>query len=111
MSTRVWLWLFSLSALWGGTFFFAKVALGELPPFTVVFARVALAAAALNVALLATSGGLIGPDLLDRTVTGVWGQFACLSASLCYAFAGIYGRRFRSLGIGPMEAAAGQVTA
>src|SRR5882724_6904785 len=60
MSSRVWLWLFSLSALWGGTFFFAKVALGELPPFTVVFARVALAAIALNVALLATTGSLFG---------------------------------------------------
>ena len=48
MSLRVWIWLLSLSVLWGGSFFFAKVALGELGPFTVVFARVALAALALN---------------------------------------------------------------
>ena len=41
MSLRVWIWLLSLSVLWGGSFFFAKVALGELGPFTVVFARVA----------------------------------------------------------------------
>ena len=47
MALRVWLWLLSLSVLWGGSFFFAKVALGELGPFTVVFARVALAALAL----------------------------------------------------------------
>lgn len=48
MSWRVWIWLLSLSVLWGGSFFFAKVALGALGPFTVVFCRVALAALALN---------------------------------------------------------------
>ena len=44
MGLRVWIWLLSLSVLWGGSFFFAKVAIGELGPLTVVFARVALAA-------------------------------------------------------------------
>jgi drug/metabolite transporter (DMT)-like permease len=48
MSWRVWIWLLSLSVLWGGSFFFAKVALGTLGPFTVVFCRVMLAALALN---------------------------------------------------------------
>jgi hypothetical protein len=43
MGLRVWTWLLSLSVLWGGSFFFAKVAIGELGPLTVVFARVALA--------------------------------------------------------------------
>jgi drug/metabolite transporter (DMT)-like permease len=33
-----------LSILWGGSFFFNGVVLKELPPFTVVFLRVALAA-------------------------------------------------------------------
>ena len=47
MALRVWLWLLSLTVLWGGSFFFAKVALGELGPFTVAFARVSLAALAL----------------------------------------------------------------
>jgi hypothetical protein len=37
--------LLSLSVLWGGSFFFAKVALAELSPLSVVFGRVALAAA------------------------------------------------------------------
>ena len=46
MSSRVWIWLLSLSVLWGGSFFFAKVAIGELGPLTVVFGRVALAALA-----------------------------------------------------------------
>jgi len=48
MTWRVWFWLVSLSVLWGGSFFFAKVALSELGPLTVVFGRVALAALVLN---------------------------------------------------------------
>lgn len=183
MALRVWLLLLSLSVLWGGSFFFAKVALGELGPFTVVFARVSLAALALGlfvplrrdapwpayftmgflnnalpfslifwgqteiasglasilnattplftlvvahvltsdekiertkiVALLTGLLGvvvLIGPAALVGSAA-LWGQAACLAAALSYAFAGVYGRRFRRMGIAPAEAAAGQVTA
>ncbi|MGD9879557.1 MAG: DMT family transporter [Reyranella sp.] len=178
-----------LSVLWGGSFFFAKVAVSELGPLTVVFARVALAALALDLALAAMGRGLfrsgapwraylfmgllnnvvpfglifwgqiqipsglasilnattplftpmvahhltddetidrtkiaallaglagvavlVGPDLLI-VGKGLWGQVACLGAALSYAFAGVYGRRFRTMGIAPLEAAAGQVTA
>ena len=53
MGLRVWIWLLSLSVLWGGSFFFAKVAISELGPLTVVFVRVALAALALDIVLLA----------------------------------------------------------
>jgi len=49
MGTREWVLLIVLSVLWGGSFFFAEVALDALPPFTLVFARVALAACALLV--------------------------------------------------------------
>jgi drug/metabolite transporter (DMT)-like permease len=183
MALRVWLWLLSLSVLWGGSFFFAKVALGELGPFTVVFARVSLAALALalvvplrrdapwpayfamgflNNALpfslifwgqteiasglasilnattplftLVVAHFLTSDEKIDRTKiaalligllgvvvligpaalvggSALWGQAACLAAALSYAFAGVYGRRFRRLGIAPAEAAAGQVTA
>lgn len=52
MRAREWSLLFLLSILWGGSFFFAKVAVAELQPLTVVFGRVALAALALNVVLL-----------------------------------------------------------
>jgi drug/metabolite transporter (DMT)-like permease len=38
-------------------------------------------------------------------------QFACLGAALSYGFAGVYGRRFKRLGIAPMLTATGQVTA
>jgi len=194
MTLRVWTWLLSLSILWGGSFFFAKVALGELGPLTVVFGRVALAALVLNLGL-AFSGAslfrrgtpwldyiamgllnnvvpfalifwgqtkiasglasilnattplftlavahfltrdekidgtkvaalvvgiagetlLVGPDAWrageGTSGDGVLGQFACLGAALSYAFAGVYGRRFKAMGIAPMDAAAGHVTA
>ncbi|SEP39286.1 Threonine/homoserine efflux transporter RhtA [Rhodospirillales bacterium URHD0017] len=183
MALRVWLWLLSLTVLWGGSFFFAKVAVSELGPFTVVFARVSLAALALalvvpprwdapwrayfamgflNNALpfslifwgqteiavglasilnattplftLVVAHFLTPDEKIDRTkiasllfgLLGVvvligpaalnggstlWGQAACLAAALSYAFAGVYGRRFRRMGVAPTEAAAGQVTA
>jgi drug/metabolite transporter (DMT)-like permease len=64
-------------------------------------------------ALLAGFAGvavLIGPELLvDGSSVG--GELACLGAALSYAFAGVYGRRFKILKIAPIEAAAGQVTA
>lgn len=187
MSARVWFWLLSLSILWGGSFFFAKVAISELPPLTVVFARVGLAALALNGLLgfrlfrrgtpwaafaimgvlnnalpfalifwgqteiasglaailnattplftvvvahfltrdekmtsaklsaviigLAGVVLLIGPDILQTARAGLWGQLACLAAALSYAFAGVYGRRFKAMGVAPVDAAAGQVAA
>ena len=47
MGLAQWGQLIVLSILWGGSFFFSKVALDELRPFTVVFMRVALAAVVL----------------------------------------------------------------
>lgn len=190
MSLRVWIWLVSLSVLWGGSFFFAKVAVAELRPLTVVFGRVALAAFALNLwlwltgqslfrretpwaafmimgllnnlipfslifwgqtqiasglasilnattplftlvvahlatrdekmtpaklaALLIGFAGvtvLVGPDLLIGDRLGSMGQLACLGAAFAYAFAGVYGSHFGKMGVAPLEAAAGQVTA
>lgn len=49
ISTVDWLLLLTLSVLWGGSFFFAKIAVAELPPLTVALCRVALAAATLLV--------------------------------------------------------------
>jgi drug/metabolite transporter (DMT)-like permease len=189
MALRVWFWLVLLSILWGGSFFFAKVAVGELGPLSVVFARVALAAVTLDLALAALGRSLFRPgtpwrayfamgllnnvlpfglifwgqtqipsglasilnattplftlvvahyltddEAIDRAKViallaglagvavligldtliaraGPWGQVACLGAAVSYAFAGVYGRRFRAMWIAPLEAAAGQVTA
>jgi drug/metabolite transporter (DMT)-like permease len=47
MALQDWLLLMVLSVLWGGSFFFVAVARPELPPLTLVAARVALAAAML----------------------------------------------------------------
>lgn len=44
MDERDWSRLVLLSVLWGGTFFFTGVALKELPPLTLVFLRLSIAA-------------------------------------------------------------------
>lgn len=44
-------------------------------------------------------------------VGSLFAQLAIVAATVSYAFAGVYGRRFKSLGINPVVTAAGQVTA
>lgn len=44
MGPIAWFLLIFLSVLWGGSFFFSKIALSELQPFTVVLGRVSIAA-------------------------------------------------------------------
>ncbi|MGQ9368374.1 DMT family transporter [Azospirillum sp. ST 5-10] len=191
MGPHDWARLLVLSVLWGGSFLFVGVAVRELPTLTVVVARVALAALALHLAVLAAgrrmtgdpaawrafvgmgllnnavpfvliawgqhhiaSGlasilnattplfGVVVAHLLtrDETMTGgrlagvlvgfagvvvmmggtaladlggadVAAQLAVLGAALSYALAGVYGRRFRAMGVSPLETATGQVTA
>ncbi len=43
--------------------------------------------------------------------TEVLAQLACLAGALSYAFAGIFGRRFKRMGVAPLATAAGQVSA
>jgi drug/metabolite transporter (DMT)-like permease len=188
MAPFEWLLLVALSVLWGGSFFFAEVALADLRPLTVVLGRVGLAAIALNLMVRARGlrmptsyrawgafllmGGLnnlipfslifwgqteiasglasilnattplftvvlahfltrdermtgnrlagvvsgllgvalmVGPSALAGLGVHVVAQLACLAAALSYAFAGIFGRRFR--GMPPLVTAAGQVSA
>ena len=49
MTPRTWIMLITLSLVWGGSFFFQGLAVRELPTFTIVVARVALAALSLFV--------------------------------------------------------------
>lgn len=49
MGATDWLLLVMLGTLWGGSYFFGKVALAQLPPFTVAVGRLGLAAAVLQV--------------------------------------------------------------
>jgi drug/metabolite transporter (DMT)-like permease len=53
---------------------------------------------------------MIGPDLLGGNGS-LLAQLACLTASLCYAFAGVWARRFKKLGVTPMKVATGQLVA
>jgi len=50
MGVTEWMLLLVLGTLWGGSYFFGKVALAELPPFTVAICRLGLAALVLNAA-------------------------------------------------------------
>lgn len=54
---------------------------------------------------------MIGPSVLSDLGTNVLAQLAVLGAAVSYAFAGIWGRRFRRMGLPPLLPAAGQVTA
>lgn len=55
-----WIMLWSLSLLWGGSFLFNEIALQGLPPLSIVWGRVALAAAILWL-VLSGSGGAAPP--------------------------------------------------
>ncbi|MRU16166.1 DMT family transporter [Roseovarius sp. A21] len=65
--------LVSLAAVWGGSFFFAEVALTEVPPLTITFYRVVLA-----VPILASIVHLQGVTL-PRSVR-VWGAYLIMGA-------------------------------
>ncbi len=183
MTPKDWLLLLTLSLLWGGSFFFVEVALQGLPPFSVVWGRVALAAVILAVALrgrwparavwpvllvmgllnnvvpftlFAFAQGQITGSLAailnattplftvlvahlatrDERLTGLKlagvicgfggvvvmmageamagnnvAKLACLGAALSYGLAGVWGRRFRVMGVAPLQTAFGQVAA
>ncbi|GAB0114855.1 DMT family transporter [Acidisoma sp. C75] len=190
MRVRDWGILLVLSVLWGGSFFFAKIALRGVPPLTLVFCRVALAAVALGLYLrlrgmafprapgiwlaffgmgllnnlipftllfwgqteiagglasilnattpifsliaahlltadeklsIAKLGGillgfagvavLIGGGLMAQHGPSLLPMFACLGAAFSYGIAGVFGRRFRRMGVPPVLGAFGQTTA
>jgi len=87
MTTRQWTLLGLLAVLWGGAFFFSKVALGELPPFTVVLVRFGVAAIAMLTVVRLTGhrmprspriwGGFVLLGLLNNFIPFsliAWGQ-------------------------------------
>ena len=73
MTRREWALLAVLAILWGVSFFFSKVALAELPPFTLVLGRFGIAALAL---LLAAR---LGGHRIPRSPR-VWAGFFVLGA-------------------------------
>lgn len=53
---------------------------------------------------------MIGPSALSGSGTALWGQLAILGAATSYAFAGIFGRRFKAMGVAPLMTATGQIS-
>jgi hypothetical protein len=87
MSGPEWAMLLGLSVLWGGSFFFTRVALDAVAPFTLVALRVGLAALILNAVVPLAGlampraarvwGAFLGMGLLNNAVPFcliVWGQ-------------------------------------
>ena len=96
----------------------ASILNGATPFFTVLAAHVftsdeKMTAGRLAGVVLGMIGVaiMIGGAALDSLGVDVVAQLAFLGAALSYAFAGVFGRRFRALGVTPMATATGQVTA
>lgn len=97
--------LLLLSILWGGSFFFNRIVLGELPPMTLVLGRIGLAAIAINLLVIATGhrmprsprrwGAFAVTAVLNNVlpfVLIVWGQTRITSglAAILYATAPVW---------------------
>jgi drug/metabolite transporter (DMT)-like permease len=54
---------------------------------------------------------MIGPSLLSDIGTSGLAELACVAASLSYALAAVWARRFKRLGISPLSITTGQLTA
>jgi drug/metabolite transporter (DMT)-like permease len=73
MSATDWALLVFLSVLWGGSFYFAKIAVPEIPPLTLAFGRVGIAA----VVLAVVARLMVGPFPRDPSI---WRQLAFMAA-------------------------------
>lgn len=71
MSTLTWSLLVLLGLIWGGSFFFARIAVQHVPPFTLVFLRLSLAAVALHLYIAGRFG-------LYAALRSHWRQFLVL---------------------------------
>jgi drug/metabolite transporter (DMT)-like permease len=54
---------------------------------------------------------MIGPTLLSNIGNDALAQLACVTASLSYALAAVWARRFKRMGLSPMSVTTGQLTA
>ncbi|MFK0384461.1 DMT family transporter [Agrobacterium sp. NPDC090273] len=53
---------------------------------------------------------MIGSTAFAGATSGFWGQIAILGAAISYAFASIFGRRFKAMGVPPLMTATGQIS-
>ncbi len=73
MSGLDWAKLIALGAIWGGSFFFAGIAVTEIHPLTLVLLRVAIAAAALQVYGSASAAHRSAPPCPIGRASWCWG--------------------------------------
>lgn len=105
--------------VWGQTQLASGVAAilnASTPLFTVLFAHFLARDEKMTAPRIAgVVLGLVGVAVMmgarTAAAAGLLAPLACLGAAVSYALAGIYGRRFRAMGVAPMATAAGQVTA
>ena len=130
-SAAIWLAFFIMGLInnvipfsllvWGQTHIasgLASILNATTPLFTVVVAGVLLADERITLArMVGVAFGLagvilmIGPEALGGFSSNVLAQIAVLGTAISYAFASVYGRRFKSMGLNPIMLATGQVTA
>ncbi|WP_455918805.1 DMT family transporter [Ensifer canadensis] len=128
---RIWLAFFGMGLLnnlipfslivWGRTHIasgLASILNATTPLFGVVVAHLLtddekLTANKLSGVLIGFLGVavMIGPAALGGLGSNVLAQFAVLGAALSYAFAGVFARRFKRMGVAPIVTATGQVSA
>ncbi|RDE19180.1 DMT family transporter [Motiliproteus coralliicola] len=95
----------------------ASILNATTPLFTVVVAGLLLPdERATPLKLLGVALGFIGVVVMlgvpsDGGSSSILAQLAIIAAALSYAFAGVYGRRFKAMAINPILVAAGQVSA
>jgi drug/metabolite transporter (DMT)-like permease len=53
---------------------------------------------------------MIGPAAFGGAASSLWGQIAILGAAISYSFAGIFGRRFKAMGVPPLMTTTGQIS-
>lgn len=95
----------------------AGILIATTPLFTVLTAGIFLAderITAMKIAgVVLGMGGvavMIGPAAMQGMGGAAWGQLAVLASAASYAVAGVYGRRFKDMGISPIVVTAGQAT-
>lgn len=54
---------------------------------------------------------MVGPSLLSNLGSSALAQLACVTASLSYALAAVWARRFKRIGVSPLSVTTGQLTA
>ena len=107
--------------VWGQTYIssgLASILNATTPLFTILVAgglladeRITLGKAVGVLLGLAGVVVIVGPEAMGGMDENVLAQLAVLAAGVSYAFAGVYGRRFRTMGMTPFVTATGQVTA